>query len=143
VSVACRLENDDEEVGDRSRNDRDDDQQREVARVDQAREHTDHYQHNRAGSDPDHQRVQLPRQRVGHLGSVWRQVLAAEGVLDEARPPRPHRCQAETPVEPGVLLEQAGQDRAEEGAEVDAQVEQREARVASGSSGAYSDPTTG
>ena len=41
---------DDDEVGDRSRNDRDDDQQREVARVDQAREHTDHCQHNRAGS---------------------------------------------------------------------------------------------
>jgi hypothetical protein len=44
-------------------------------------------------------------------------------------------------VEAGVLLEQAGQDRAEEGAEVDAQVEQREARVA-GVVGAYSDPTT-
>ena len=69
---------DDDEVGDRSRDDRDDDQQREVARVDQAREHTDHYQHNRAGSDPDHQRVPLPRQRVGHLGCVRRQVLAAE-----------------------------------------------------------------
>jgi hypothetical protein len=41
---------DDDEVGDRSRNDRDDDQQREVARIDQAREHTNHYQHNRAGS---------------------------------------------------------------------------------------------
>ncbi len=53
------------------------------------------------------------------------------GVLDEAAR-HAHRCQAETPVEAGVLLKQAGQDRAEEGAEVDAQVEQREARVASG-----------
>ena len=49
VSVTCPAGDDDDEVGDRSRNDRDDDQQREVARVDKAREHTDQYQHNRAG----------------------------------------------------------------------------------------------
>jgi hypothetical protein len=72
---------------------------------------------------------------------VWRQVLAAEGVLDEAGR-HAHRCQAETPAEAGVLLEQAGQDRAEEGAEVDAQVNSEKPASRRGSSGAYSDPTT-
>ena len=57
------------------------------------------------------------------------QVLATEGVLHQAER-HADRGEAEAEVEAPLLLQQAGEQRTEQGAEVDAHVEDREAGVA-------------
>ena len=84
-------------------------------------------QHDHGTDDVHHAAVR--RQRVGDVVGLLREVLAGEGVLRQAD--RHAECRGgEAPVEAGLLLQQPGQQRAEQGADVDAHVEQREARIA-------------
>ena len=69
------------------------------------------------------------RQRVGDVVRPSGRLLAAEGVLHQARRPCPSAASAEADVEAPLLLQQAGEQRSDEGADVDAHVEQREAGV--------------
>ena len=82
-----------------------------------------------ADREADEQPVARPRQRVAHHPRLCREVLASEGVLQQADP-HADRGDREAPVEAEGRLQQARQDGAEERAEVDAEVEQREARIA-------------
>ncbi len=118
------------EVGDRRAEGHDDDDDREVVGPDEPHEHEEGEHDEPGDADADEQQPAVLRQGVGDDAGCRRQRLAAERVLDQAQGHADRRG-AEAPVEADRGLQRTRDDRTEERAEVDAEIEQRESGIPS------------
>ena len=126
-----RREDHGEQRGGGDDRDADDDGREPAGRDDSGHREHDHEQHHdqRGGTVAD---PPAPVERVGDgVADVPEGAVAEQKVLRQAEG-HPHRSQAEPPVEALHALQQAGEQRAEQGAEVHAHVVDREAGVAAG-----------
>ena len=121
---------DHDEVGDGGDDGQPDDDQGQAVGGDHTEQDEQHDDHDRGHGDADDQRTPRRGQRMRDLVRRGGQAFASERVLGE---PDGHsdRGEREPPVEAERGLQEAGEERAEEGAEVDAEVEDRETGVAS------------